>query len=652
MKRPFLVCLVIALTLTGCAAQAQGLAVRNGHVQARLIPEVQSIQNGQSFWAALSMTMDPGWHIYWKNSGDSGLPLKIQWHLPPGFQVHDLQWPTPEKIDQPPLTSYGYQGTVLLLSRIDPPADLGPGPHLIRAKVNWLVCAEQCIPGYATVEFELPASHQPAQIDPAFAKDFSQTRFRLPLEKSDWKIAAEDQKQNLTLYIDYPPQKYSLGPVYFFPERNDLINHALPQALKKTEAGYELSAPRSTLATQPIPQVKGVLYSPVGWRGPGSEQGLAIDIPASPRAAAVLPPSDPGQLPLMLLFAFLGGIILNLMPCVLPVLSLKILNFVYHSKSSKKQLWLHALVFTSGVLASFWVLDAILLVLRATGQQIGWGFQFQSPGFLIFLAGIFFVLALNLFGLFEIPGPLNLSPTAGRHSQWSNVFLSGALATLAATPCTAPFMGAALSFSLSQPPLVSFAIFTFLGLGMAFPYILLCLFPGLLRFVPKPGPWMEHFKKFLGVLLLATVVWLVWVLWGHVKIDPGAGATPQETSQQAGRIQWQPFSEELLAQMRQQNRIVFIDFTAKWCLTCQVNERLALGNPAVVKKFEKLNVAAIKADWTLQDAHIAKVLAGYGKNAIPLYVLYSKDPDAKPLILPEIITPKIVLEALEKAAKL
>ena len=635
--------LSILVFLGGCAAQAQGLAVRNSHVQAQLVSQVQSIQPGTDFWVAVVMTMDPDWHIYWKNPGDSGLPLEIRWDLPDGFQAEALQWPYPHKFDQPPLASYGYEGTVFLLTKIHVPAQLVPGPQTLRAQLKWLVCAAQCIPGRANLQLQVPVSDHPPQLNHAVSKNFARTRADLPVQTHRWKIAAQDNGQTLTLQLTAAQQEPDLSSVYFFPERGDIINHAAPQTLRKTPQGWELDIPRSSLSSGPLSQVKGVLVSSNGW-GPRGERALALDLKIGPPPAPVKPDDVNRQLFLMLLFAFVGGMVLNLMPCVLPIVSLKIFNFIQHSKKGTPQLLAHGLVFTGGILVSFWVLNSLLLLLRAGGHQVGWGFQFQSPAFLVFLSLVFFTLALNLFGLFEVPALIAILPPK-RKTEWINVFISGCLATLSATPCTAPFMGTALGFSLSQPPLVSFLVFTFLGLGMAFPYIMLCAFPPLLRFVPKPGPWMVHFKRFLGLLLLATVAWLLWILWAQVGPLSKTVSDPTAVSERGG-IQWMPFSQKLVDRLRAEKRIVFIDFTARWCLTCQVNERVALNNPAVVAKFKELNVAAVKADWTLQDAYIAKILASYGKNAIPLYVLYGKN--TEPMILPEIITPKIVLDALEK----
>lgn len=588
--------------------------VKNAHVEAELVSETKSIRPGETLWLALRLRMEEGWHTYWKDPGDSGLATSVQWDLPEGFEAGGIEWPRPERIELPPLVSFGYEGEVFLPVRVRVPVSLEAGSvQRIGARVKWLSCKEMCVPGKAELSLELPVSAGPSAIDERWREGFAGARRTL-----------------------------GLGP------------------LKKNGTG-EI--------------------------GPGIR---------SQKAA--------------LLFAFLGGLILNLMPCVFPVLSLKVLAFVNEAGEDRKKIWLHGLVFTGGVLVSFWALAGILLALRAAGSQIGWGFQLQSPAFLAFLAVLFFFFSLNLFGVFEIGTSLTrFGGSAGKSSGWMNSFLSGVLATAVATPCTAPFMGSALAFALSQPVMVSFRIFTALGLGMAFPYLALSCFPSLLKLLPRPGMWMVHLKRFLGLLLLLTVVWLVWVfglqtaneavamlvsglffmMLGMLMLKRGPASKPlggrsfpavfftlalrllgialliaglalafgslgvAKKSEGAGLsegpqagIAWERFSTERLDELKAQGTPVFIDFTAAWCLTCQVNERLALNDRKVVRKFRELGIVALKADWTRRDEEVTQALARFGRSSVPLYVLYGRNGAEPPVILPELITPKIVLGSL------
>jgi len=343
------------------------------------------------------------------------------------------------------------------------------------------------------------------------------------------------------------------------------------------------------------------------------------------------------------LFAFGGGLILNLMPCVLPVLSIKVLSLIEHGGERKKAL-LSGLVYALGVLVSFWLLAGLLIALKGLGRQIGWGFQFQSPAFLIAMCLILLVFALNLWGVFEINMffPRAAAYTNQRYGH-SKAFFSGVLAVVLATPCTAPLMGTAIGFALTQGAFVNLLIFTFLGLGLAFPFMILSAFPQALKFVPRPGPWMKMFKRFLALLLIATIFWIVWVLSYLVDTRP----LVKQIQRDETAIAWLDYSPELMSKLAREGKTVFLDFTAKWCINCQVNERVVLDKKEVVDKFRELGVIAVKADWTRFDARITQALAVLGKNSIPVYVIYSGENHRNIKILPEIITPATVLEALE-----
>ncbi|UFP95404.1 thioredoxin family protein [Gloeobacter morelensis MG652769] len=696
----------LAVGFTVLTAPVAAIPVRSAHTEAELISEVSSVQPGRPFWVALRLKMDPEWHTYWLNPGDSGTATTLQWQQPAGVQASPIRWPYPQRISAPPLASYGYEGTVYLLSEIQAPADLKPGQKLaLRAKAEWLECKVECLPGAGTVALELPVQAE-AAVPSAHADAIASARGRLPVTVADWKLRAAVQQGQLILRATRPEWfAGEIGPVIFFPEQDLLIEPAAPQVLEARPDGFLLKLKRSAVGAAIPERIAGVLVAPAGWRGAGSEQALSARVALEP-AAAVLSAGAPDLAGLLVAvaFAFLGGIILNLMPCVLPVLSIKVLGFVQEARTGHS--WRYGLAFTAGVLASFWLLAGGLLLLRAGGEQLGWGFQLQSPPFLVILCAVLFLFGLNLFGIFEVGTALTRLGGAGPTGGLGGSFFSGVLATTVATPCTAPFMGSALGYALTQPTWAALLVFTALGLGMASPYLLLSLSPALLRFVPKPGAWMETFKQAMGFLLMGTVVWLGWVLglqagvgalaallaalvvlgaaawalgkWGHmaapaptrltarvlaalgivgalgmalvgVEQQSAASSGPtQATATPSEGIRWEAFSPQRLAALRAAGTPVFIDFTAAWCLSCQVNERVAFSSPQVREAFARGGFVMIKADWTKRDATIAQALAQFGRSGVPLYVLYGPTAGAPPRILPEVLTPDIIVKALQE----
>jgi len=474
-----------------------------------------------------------------------------------------------------------------------------------------------------------------------------------------------------------------------------LIENAAPQFSVRSADGASWRVKRDANAPALPETVEGLIVTmgkaPVGWQIAFQRTTLA------PR-----PMERPPLSPLVFVFAFLGGLILNLMPCVLPVLALKVLSLTRHGAGDRRSGLAQGLWFTAGVLVSFWLLAGLLLLLRAVGEHLGWGFQLQSPGFVILSAALFVVIALNLFGLFEVGGSLTgiggaAALAAGRKGAALASFGGGALAVVVATPCTAPFMGSALGVALVQPPFVALLIFTALGLGMAFPYLVLAANPAWLRFVPKPGGWMESFKQALGFPLLATALWLAWVYGNQAGLDAAvlllfvllaialagwiygrwtspartpairavatvlafliAGASlsfiltrkvqPPSAAEAAGA--WEKFSPEKVEALRAAGKPVFVDFTAAWCLSCQVNQRTALDVPEVDAAFRRLGVTRMKADWTSSDPVVTAALAAFNRQSVPLYVLYA--PGQPPRLLPEILTPGVVLKALDGLEK-
>ncbi len=756
---------VILSSLAALAVTASGVrAAEKAHVSARLVSEAQSIQPGHRVWVGVELRHAAGWHTYWKNPGDSGLTTEIAWTLPAGYVAGEIQWPYPSRINAGPLTSYGYTGPLLLPVEITAPATAS-GSVPLAAKVTWLECSDICIPGSADVSLTLPVKDAPPLPNAKVAEAFADAHARAALSAKDLGWTFAGRFDDHTIEIEATPPAglaESVGHVDLYPESGELIQHAAAQEWSDREKPFRLRVPRTAAIDRDPGKLAGVLVSSNGWRGLGSPRALAIDVElvraaqpiptavATPPPASEPPASAPAAEPSFaaptvaprelatrslpstlsatgtvtsvgtaLLFAFLGGLVLNLMPCVFPVLSIKVIGFVQQGHQHRGRAIEHALIFALGVLVSFWVIAGALIGLRLAGDELGWGFQLQSPPFVIALAALFFTMALNLFDVFEITGAVvsSAAASASARSGMLGSFLSGCLATVVATPCTAPFMGAALGFALAQPPLVSLAIFTTLGVGMALPYVILVSSPRLLRLVPRPGDWMRSLRHAMGFLLLATVVWLAWVLgqqagltavtgllgglwligvglwiagrWGTIvasnrsrllsrlaavtltafglwlaisRVDPECSAAvpgsdncpvsfrpPVDGPGPAKTVHWDPWSEERVTQARAEGRPVLVDFTAAWCLSCQVNERVALGSSSVRSALLSRNVVTLRADWTHRDPAITRALAARGRSGVPVYLLYSAGSSSDPTLLPEVLTPQIVIDALSQA---
>jgi len=683
--------LVGAAVLSGATPAAHALGT--SHVKASLVSERDWIEPGKAVTVGLRLEMEDGWHTYWKNPGDAGLPPKVNWRLPEGFSVGPIAWPAPERIAAPPLMSYGYEGEVVLPMLVETPADLPVGTDVrLGGRADWVECKEVCLPGRAEVALTLPVRAEAAPTSAA-SPLFERAWRAQPVGPEEWALDAASAGGKILLSF-HPPGGGVVDDAYFFAAEPGKVEHPAAQVLHAGRTKHRLDVLPATNRTEPLSRLAGVLWA--------QGHAIRVDLPVTALAAVppppVPPPSTAAGLPLALTFAFLGGLILNLMPCVLPVLSLKVLGFVKQAGDDARNARVHGLVFTAGVLVSFWALSGLLLLLRAAGQHVGWGFQLQSPGFVVFLSFLFFLLGLNLFGVFEVGSSLiaagNLA--AGR-SGLAHSFWNGVLATVVATPCTAPFMGSALGYGLSQTAVVSILVFTALGLGMAAPYLLLSFSPRLLRFLPRPGAWMEGFKELMGFCLMATVVALLWLfgqqggvdgmafllgalllaglgawLYGRPSATPrgrairlalaaalvilglavGFGpARPRAAAPIAARaadLGWETWSEARVAELRAQGKPVFVDFTAAWCLTCKVNEKVALDTREVAERFEREGVTLLKADWTVRDDRITQALASYGRQGVPVYVLYGRDPAGEPHLLPEVLTPGVVFSALDR----
>ena len=677
---------------------------QESHVKVRVFPEVKWAAPGETVWLAIEIKMQPDWHIYWKNYGDTGLETTFDFDLPKGTTVGEIQWPLPEKITAANIVSYGYSGTQYFLVPVTLDSLYKENVLPIKMHISWLECADVCIPGETDVSITLPVKKEKPQPDVKNAELFSNARFHIPQPLKDWKVEATSEGAVYKIRL-IPPTwfKGDLTDLYFYPYEQEVIKYNQPQQFEKKGNEYWLTIPKIAPDSL-VESLKGVLVAAPGWRGEGTEQGAVIDVPVGKKLSSVSSANGISSIWLALLFAFLGGMILNLMPCVLPVLSIKIMRFINQAQEEHAKPWKHGLLFTLGVLLAFWALAILLLVLKAGGEQLGWGFQLQSPTFLIVLSVFMFILGLSMFGVFEIGTSLTTVGGKAQASGWLGSLMDGIVATVVATPCTAPFMGGALGYALTQPAWASMLIFTFLGLGMAFPFALVTSIPALLKYVPKPGRWMESLKQFMGFLLVATVIWLLWVLsnqvgamvlilvlfdlmftamaawiygrWGNLAMPQKTRTiawllaflilavsnwyvldkytdyviTPNSTHA-TGEINWQPYSDALLQSSLAEGKPVFVDFTASWCLTCQANEQLVFSSEEVQKKFKDLGIVALRADWTKRDPEITKALERFGRMSVPLYVLYSGKKGDEPQILPELITPSIVLDALQYIQK-
>ena len=709
---------VVFLLLAGGFARA-------AHTQVQLLLSADAARPGDTIWAGVDMKMDPEWHTYWRNPGEAGMATKIQWQLPPGVTAGDIQWPLPEKLPPAEVTTYGYNNEVILLVPLKIAADLKPGMALdLKANVSWLECKEECIPGSATVAAQLHTGWKTETSADATTIDLWKSKVpksgdRLKAQ-AWWEKPADGDKRSLILEWSAPNGATEAD---FFPKASDnfdiqAVTENLPARadeirLRKTVQKFSGDWPK---------EVSGAIVMNIN----GQRQGFEVKMPVSDQAPAGetisassesrtgFQPVGAGKrpgLPLMLLYAFIGGLILNIMPCVLPVIALKILGFINHAQHEPGRIRTLGLIYAAGVLGSFLALAAIVIGVKAAGHHAGWGMQFGSPVFIVCLTILITLVALNLFGVFEVTlGGRTLSAAGQLASQQGapGAFFNGLLATALATPCTAPFLAPALGFAFAQNSTLIVLIFLFVGLGLAAPYVVLSWNPVWLKFLPKPGAWMEKFKIAMGFPMLLTAVWLfnlaaddygTNVLWLGVFLvllalaawifgefvqrgrtgkgvavvivlilliggyafalenqlhwrEPIAVADSTATSPASpDGINWEPWSLEAVTKAQSEGHPVLVDFTANWCLTCQVNKKIAIEIPSVREKLKEINAVALVADYTHFPDSITTELNRYGRAGVPLVLVYPKAVDAQPIVLPQILTPGIVLGALDRAAK-
>ncbi len=737
------------------SAQQAGAEVSTEHVTATLVASVNAVYPGARVVLGVNQRIIPHWHTYWQNSGDSGIPTSIDWQLPQGGQAGAIDWPIPSRFHLGTVTNYGYENEVTLLTPLQVPDDLKPGSrYQVTAKVDWLVCQESCVPEQVTLQLDLPVVATAADAgkgSPLIAR----AQATLP-QASPWQAVLQQSKGAPASSFDLRLSGNGIQPdqlrdAYFYPLQWGRILHNIPQPRADEENSQDDSDKSSgskgstgkaralvlrlQIGEAPLPAgeaFSGVLVVTEQTKNGVQQRGYLIDVPAEQAQAAAVQ-SQPGQaasvdagspsttqsadsagadsagadtsaglgLATALLLALLGGMVLNLMPCVFPVLSIKALSLLQHAHQGALQTRLHGLAYTAGILASFGLLAGLLIALKAGGAQIGWGFQFQSPLFVLAVAYLMFAVGLSLSGVFSLGGSVTgIGSSLAERSGYSGSFFTGVLATIVATPCTAPFMGAALGYALAQPPLGLLAVFLSLGLGLALPYLLLSAWPLLQRWLPRPGLWMERVKQLLAFPMYIAAVWLVWVLaqqaganaialalggmvvlafaaWvydisrssqgarriaanstvavaltltlvgGYVGIERNA-ASPVIADQT--HADSEPYSAQRLAELRAQGKPVFLNFTAAWCISCLANERVALSSPAVKQAFQQAGITYLKGDWTSQDQQITAFLKSFGRSGVPLYVSYPAGNNSSPVVLPQILTPEIVVQAVAPIA--
>jgi thiol:disulfide interchange protein len=689
--------LLVAVAPYGVAQTYQGKQL----VRPELRADTNAIVPGKPFTVGLMLRMAPGWHTYWKFSGDAGLPTEIKWKLPPGWKVGDIQWPIPLKtIDPGDIETYGYENEVLLMQEITPPAKIDSSSANLSAEANWLVCEKICIPGGATLQLDLPVSStsQAGNTDV-----FAHYRRLLPQNllgpdgaRVDWSRVGSELRLKVT---SETLAKYKAVDFFPLPGQETITGHPAVQSRNKDEIVFRVPLESASKDLSSMPGL--VVFA----QQPNGDDRAAWQITSAPAVSASRPAPAHGIV-MFLLFGFLGGLILNLMPCVLPVISLKIFGFVQQAGQSRQKIFRSGIAFTIGIFAWFIALAVLLIVLKGAGRDVTWGgFQFTNPYFVLVLSVVVLVFALNLFGVFEISLPQsvtrNLLSTSERKDLLGS-FFQGVFATILATPCTAPFLGTALGFAFTQSAAIILVMFIAVAAGMSAPYLLLSAQPAWLRFLPRPGVWMVHVKQFMGFLLLATLLFLLYVvgaqrglegaIWAScfllvisvacwmkgafvVPTAPavkriivlalmlllvgGSGAYFIGDKFQSAKIasadsqirgDWQLFTPERLQTELEQGRTVFVDFTAAWCLTCKFNEASVLEARDVREAFQRHGIVKFKADWTNGDPVITKLLQQFGRPGVPLYVLYPAK-NEEPIVFPEVLTKSMVLEKLETVAR-
>ncbi|CAN5580556.1 thioredoxin family protein [soil metagenome] len=698
--------LLLAVLLCAALPAAARAQLHEGRelVQAELVAKTTAVTPGKPFAVGVLLRQVPKWHTYWKYSGDAGLPTQINWNLPPGWTAGEIQWPLPRKLVEPgDIHVYGYYDEVLLRQEITPPAEVSDTSVVLSAEVEWLVCEKICIPGGATVRIELPVNDTAAAANEEL---FSRYERQLPqpwpgkeTAQATWQRTGKELVLQIRSAVLVNQSAVEFHPL---PPEGVVIGHP---TVERGAFGVTFRIPLET-AEASLLSLPGVVV--FGQSTEGTERiGWSLAAPPTALMAGVQPEADFSAIARFLLFGFIGGFILNLMPCVLPVISLKIFGFIQHAGSSRRRIFLSGLSFVAGIFVWFIGLALLLILLKGAGREIAWAYQFTNPYFVLAMSVVVLVFALNMFGVFEITLPQSASRGV---MAWTmregdaGSFFQGVFATILATPCTAPFLGTALGFAFTQSGWLILLMFLAIAAGMSAPYLLLSAQPAWLRFLPKPGAWMERVKQFMGFLLLATLLFLLYVLgaergteaviWAScfllvvsiacwmkgAFLTPLASASsrvivlllmlalllagghyfiggkfaharlPERGGQVALSGGWEVFTPERLEAELHAGRAVFIDFTAAWCVTCKFNKATVLDRADVREAFDRRGVVRLQADWTNGDPAITKILQQFGRPGVPLYVLYPAGKSVEPVVLPELLTKNIVLEQLESVS--
>jgi len=672
------------ITLQATANESE--PVVTGKVTASIVSSHDSVAPGQEFYIALRTEIDENWHTYWRNPGDSGEPVQISWELPEGITAGEINWPLPRPIPTGPIVNYGFEGTPLFPVKftISPEAEIGSEMTIV-SNFYYLVCEEICIPedGSASLSITIgePASDPrwKAVIEAALAEGPRREDVQGAIKKSANSVDIS--------FLNLPEGDFSKA--YFFPYDQGVLGHSNPQIVTRGSDGLKLSTTPEYLWDEATPKtLEGVLTYEKGGTLKGAKVSLAVGQSLNIGAAAVPKVAITATtLWTAIIGALIGGLILNLMPCVFPVISIKALSIAKSAHGERQLIRREAWLYTAGVLATFLLLTLILLALKAGGAEIGWGFQLQSPKVVAALAVLLFVIGLNLLGVFEFGGGLqNTGQSLTQKSGAAGSFFTGALAVVVATPCTAPMMAGAVGYALSAPAVVTFAVFMALAIGFALPFLLIAYVPGLLSKLPKPGPWMARFKEVLSFPMFAAAIWLVWVLnlqagedgllvvlsamlaaaiaiwcFKHTRIFGKAigvlsvlAAIAMPLSISAGscsddvataELKAEAWSPARVTELQAEGRPIFVDFTAAWCVTCKVNEKLVLNTAKIQTLFEETNTAFLVADWTNKNDVIAAELAKYGRAGVPLYLVYS-DNSVSPVILPQTLSYNVIERAI------